>query len=566
MRELLLLLNVKAHSFLKSVFEWKWPTVLKNISSILIFGGFAVGVFILTRGTTIYLLYEAHIGQFLFHRFLSMLLYVFFITINLGNIIVSYATLYRSQEVTFLMGLPIDHAKIFLIKFVDNFFYSSSTLLLIGLAVLLGYGSVYDLPWYHYLFVMFFILLPFMLIAGVMAVIMLMLLMKAAIRVGVKRLLAIIGGLYMGAIYVYFRVVNPVDLVSQVMKHYPDVNEYFGYLDPPMVHYLPNHWVAEYLYWSSTGEPTRAIPFFTLLALTMLALIVLAGLMARRLYYSSWLAASDAHAMGGKRQRKARLRFLEFGQQEYFSPQTNAILKRDILLFVREPSQWLHLLLMLLLLVIFLISISSLELRLSQPFLQAVTYLVIFLFNGFLIASVSLRFVFPAVSLESESFWCVRTSPLSMTRLYLHKFFFALGVVLLVSEVLAIASFSRLVYETHLVVFGSLCTGFIAIALTSLNLGAGTYFALFKEKNPIRVASSQGASLTFLASMIYLTVIVVVLVVPLNRFFESWILFRKPAEHLLYMPTNVVITLSLLVFTLSTGLGLRSLKGDVNNI
>ena len=103
-----------------------------------------------------------------------MILYVFFVTVNMGNIIVCYATLYRSDEVQFLMSVPISHAKIFLIRFVDNFFYSSSTLALIGISALLGYGSYFGVPWYFYLFVTLFVFLPFMVIAGVMAVITLM--------------------------------------------------------------------------------------------------------------------------------------------------------------------------------------------------------------------------------------------------------------------------------------------------------------------------------------------------------------------------------------------------------
>ena len=111
MRELLLIFNMKANSFLKRIFEFKLETVVKDVSSLLIFGGFAVGVFVLSRTVTLYLLQDAHIGQFLFHRFLSMLLYVFFITVNLGNMIVSYATLYRSQEVGFFMALPLTHQR-----------------------------------------------------------------------------------------------------------------------------------------------------------------------------------------------------------------------------------------------------------------------------------------------------------------------------------------------------------------------------------------------------------------------------------------------------------------------
>src|SRR5271169_6266928 len=145
MEQFILLLNVKASTFLKSVTDFRPQSVLKNLSSLFIFGGVAVGVFLLSRAATGYLLMQSHIGLFLFHRFLSMLLYVFFITVNLGNMIVCYATLYKSDEVTYLMGLPVPHHTIFAVKFIDNFFYSSSTLLLLGLALLLGYGSYFSM-------------------------------------------------------------------------------------------------------------------------------------------------------------------------------------------------------------------------------------------------------------------------------------------------------------------------------------------------------------------------------------------------------------------------------------
>src|ERR1017187_263544 len=151
MPQFILILNVKAGAFIKNVTDFRLQSVLKNLSSVLIFGGVALGVFLLSRAATGYLLQQAHIGLFLFHRFLSMLLYVFFITVNLGNMIVCYATLYKSEEVTFLMGLPVPHVTIFAVKFIDNFFYSSSTLLLLGLALLLGYGSYFGMsPWFYF--------------------------------------------------------------------------------------------------------------------------------------------------------------------------------------------------------------------------------------------------------------------------------------------------------------------------------------------------------------------------------------------------------------------------------
>ena len=562
MREILLVLNVKATTFLAGMLDLRIASLLKNLASLLIFGGVAVGVFLVSRGATGYLLQQAHIGLFLFHRFLSMLLYVFFITVNLGNMIVCYATLYKAEEVNFLMGLPLPHHQIFILKFIDNFFYSSSTLLLLGLALLLGYGSYFSMPWYFYLFTLFVVLLPFMLVAGIVAVIALMALIKVASHIGIRWLLAGVVALYLSAIYIYFAVSNPVTLVQEVMKHYPDVNAYFGYLDPPFVRYLPNHWVAEFLYWTVAGDPTRASAGLVTLLGSLLGLMIVAGVLSRVYYYRSWLAASDARTGRSGRPLRFQIRILEFGRPGRLSGQVDSLLRRDFWIFFREPSQWLHLSLMILLLMVFLVSMRSLEVKLAQPFLQTVSYLVVFLFNGFLIASVSLRFVFPAVSLEGSVFWCIRSAPVPLRRVYWQKFLTSFALVFLVAEVLAMASTAMLRDNPVLVAVGALCTGFMALALTSVNLGAGAYFASYREKNPIRVASSQGATLTFLGSLLYLGCVVMILVVPLNRYFEILILRGSSAPSSLVLPVVAVGVLSVLLFLGSTAVGQAALRRD----
>ncbi len=562
MEQFILLLNVKASAFLKSVTDFRPQSILKNLSSLFIFGGVAVGVFLLSRAATGYLLTQAHIGLFLFHRFLSMLLYVFFITVNLGNMIVCYATLYKSEEVTFLMGLPVPHHTIFAVKFIDNFFYSSSTLLLLGLALLLGYGSYFGVsPWFYF-FTFAAVLLPFMLTAGVFAVIVLMLLIRIASRVGIRWLLAGIMIVYLSAIYIYFSAVNPVNLVQEVMKHYPDVNAYFGYLDPPFVHYLPNHWVSEFLYWSVSGEPARATWHLVTLFCILVTLLLTAWMVARAYYYKSWMSASEARSPGSGRSGFLPVRFMEFGREGMLPRPADAFLRRDFWGFFREPSQWLHLLLMFVLLCVFLVSMSSLELRLTQPFLQTISYLVVFLFDGFLVASISLRFVFPALSLEGDSFWCVRSAPVNLRKLYWQKFIGSFLLLVTTAEILSVASTSMLRDSPFLILVGSLCTGFVALGLTALNLGAGAYFATFREKNPIRIASSQGASLTFLAGMVYLGAVVAILVVPLNRYFEILIIRGTTAPGWLLIPIVAVGILTGVVFAGSTGVGLATLRRD----
>jgi hypothetical protein len=222
-----------------------------------------------------------------------MVLFVFFLTINLGNMIVAYSTLYKSDEVGFLLTHPISFEKIFIVKFLDNFFHSSSTLFVVGVAVLAGYGSVFSMPLTFYLFVMVAIVIPFMLLAAALAVTLLLALMKLATKVNARRLIMglLIG--YLALVYFYFRFTNPVQLTEEVMKFYPHVNEYFSQFDPMFVAYLPNHWVADSLYFFVRGDTSAAAPYVIVLILATLGSVLLCLLVANRLYYPTLISSRE---------------------------------------------------------------------------------------------------------------------------------------------------------------------------------------------------------------------------------------------------------------------------------
>ena len=124
MRLFIHIAGFKFLSLFKTLLQPSLPAIVKNVVSVIVFGAFAFGAFYFTRVSVDYLLDTARIGSFLLHRFLSMLLFVYFLSINLGNMIVSYATLYRSSEVQYYLTKPVPHGQLFVLKFFDNFFYS----------------------------------------------------------------------------------------------------------------------------------------------------------------------------------------------------------------------------------------------------------------------------------------------------------------------------------------------------------------------------------------------------------------------------------------------------------
>ncbi len=533
-----------------------------TLAVFIVFGGFFVFVFFLARWATMYFLDTAHIGMFLTHRFLAMVLYVLFVTVNLGNVIVCYATFYRSDEVNFLMALPIRPDRIFLTKFLDNFFTSSVTMVIIGVALLLGYASVFNLPWHFYLFAPVVINLPFLLLSGIIAVVTIVLLISIASRTAARQVMAFSILVYMAAVYGYFRVTNPLELVSQVMRHFPDVNEHFSELDPLVAKYLPNYWVAEFLYWTSSGEPDRASGYALLLNGTTLLAAGVLWLVGRRLYYRSWLGAVENQAVRVTRNGGTRTSFLSFQRRSLPNPQIDALVKRDFWLFFRDPNQWVHFLLMVLLLTVFVASMSALDFSPSKQVTRTASFLTLLLFNGFLVSSVALRFVFPAVSQEGRAFWCIRSAPIILGRVYWQKFLWSLGLVLSVSVSLSIASAILTRQAVVLSNAAAISMASVAVAITSMYLGSGALFAQFKERNPIQVASSRGATLTFLLSMLYLVVVTGVVALPVYQFYALPPQAVESSQGIWYAPLGFVVGLSLLIASVYTYFGLRSLSRD----
>jgi ABC-2 type transport system permease protein len=571
----------------KNLMFWKvsskqdFGTVIKNVGSLVVFGSFAVGAFYFSNFITAYLLEDVRIGLFLFHRFVGMLLFVFFVTINLGNMVVSFSTLYRTPEVNFLLTSPVSYLNIFIIKFLDNFFYSSGTLFMVGFSVLLGYGFYFGMPWHFYLLMMFGVLVPFMFLAACIAVIVLLLLMKLASKVNFRLLVGGIVLFYIGQVYFYFQVSSPVNLVREVMKYYPYVDLYFGSLDPVAVKLLPNFWVSEILYFYVTKNFTAVTGYTALLVLSTAGLFITALVIANAFYYSTWITSLSIKSLT-VRSLEFKNSVFSFGKRSFLAPQTEVILKKEFWQFIREPSQWIHFVVMMALLLIFLSSVSTLNIKLDSPELKAVVYLVVFIFNIFLINSLALRFGFPMLSLEGNAYWSIRSAPISTTRVYWIKFIVIVAFLGFLSIIISWLSNIPYLYARNiageqpntftmvepndgvklLAYFSMITTPVITVTLVSLNFGLGAVYSNFVEKNPIRIASSQGATMTFLLSVVYLVLLLAVYYFPATMVFTAEQKELPPDWSMLKIVLAAVIIPSLVISAVSHAAGIRSLKRD----
>ncbi len=562
MKDVLNILYYKILIFFKVNSPFVFSALLKSVGSGIVYSIFAYGCFIMTSNTIEYLLVNVKIGSFLLHRFVLVVLFIFFIAINVGNMVVSFSTLYKSKEVFHLITKPISFTKLFLIKFLDNFFYSSTTLLLIITAVLLGYGFYFNLGLWFYPFALFLLILPFMFTAGSAGVIILLIVLRLSGKWGIKKVLITVGLIYLASVISFYFISNPIKLVERVFDYYPNIDQYFGFLESGLVKYLPNYWIAESLYWISENKIDRAIPFVYANLITSIFIFGITLFLARIWYYETWLTSLKVNAEL-KNKGNQNKQFFGFHKESLLNGFDESIVKREFLLFFREPSQWLHLLVMMFLITIFISSISGIDiiiLKAYNEYLKTLIYLIVSLFNVFLVASLSLRFVFPLISLEGEALWKIRSAPINFNDLLLKRLIIYFVLIFFIGQL--ISFFSNFQFPVMLSIIAQINAALTTVTLISLNFGMGGIFANYKEKNAIRLASSQGASITFLFTLLYLVMIIVILFIPVSNYFYAIEHGINISVWNLLSTSFVLLVFAIIISSFSIRVGLKSFTKD----
>jgi ABC-2 type transport system permease protein len=174
-----------------------------------------------------------------------------------------------------------------------------------------------------------------------------------------------------------------------------------------------------------------------------------------------------------------------------------------------------------------------------------------------------LRFVYPMMSTEGMSFWTIRSAPIHMRKVFWLKFMFAAIPILIIGELLAFES-QRPFWEFPAVIPVAMSSVFfVSFAIVGLNLGLGSFFSDFRESNPIQIASSQGATLTFLLTIVFLIFLVAALFYPINLYFEAVIKRSVVDTGILFGSAIAVAAVSLVTLLMTSLLGIRSLKRDM---
>ena len=199
---------------------------------------------------------------------------------------------------------------------------------------------------------------------------------------------------------------------------------------------------------------------------------------------------------------------------------TAALVYKETLLMARDWGRLSQLLLLLALIMVYLYNFSvlpSLDNPAATRFLKNTIAFVNIGLAGFVLSSLGVRFLFPAISAEGRAFWVLKGSPVELRRILWVKFFFYLVPMLVLGLFLVIMTNRLLGLELFVSLVSTVTVALLTVGITSLSIGMGVIYADFKVVDPNRAFSGMGGLLTMIYGALAVLTVIVLEAYPVYR-------------------------------------------------
>jgi ABC-2 type transport system permease protein len=350
-------------------------------------------------------------------------------------------------------------------------------------------------------------------------------------------------------------------LAFNVVSDWRVLNRYLGSMGATSFAFLPSYWMSEVLRSISPGEGKSLLSYILALISTTILFLNLVFKLAHRLYYDSWLASAETRGQKKAAVVRAAREISFFKMPKWLKSDFKAVLQKDLRIFIREPAQWAQFTVLLVLLVIYLVNLKYFPTDVKDSYWKTLIGFGNFAFTGFILATLSIRFVFPNISLEGRSFWSIISSPMPIRRLFWVKFWSAFIIFLLISEVLAFFSNIMLGLRGMMMLLTFVSVLLMSISLTSLAVGMGAIFPRFEERNPGKIASSMGGMVATILSLVYVGFMVIIAALPAHRYSLHKMDPAMPFPMFeVSLAMGLMLLLNLTAIIIPLRLGLQSLK------
>jgi ABC-2 type transport system permease protein len=531
-----------------------------DLSRGLLFGGVGLIVFAALFQGSFWLAGHlqdyVELGDYLLRIGLSWLFLTFLSFLAFSGVVTALSTFFLADDLRLLVAAPVAARRLFHARFLRTVVQASWMVVIFLVPMLMGIG------WARCAGIAFYAtavltVVPFAIIPVAAGTAATLLLVNTFPARRARDILMLMGLLFAASLVIVLRVIRPEQLLR--VESLPDLTDFFATLQSPITPLLPSFWAGETIFASLLGG--RDLVHAAALWTTALASIVAVGAASERWHFSGYSRSQEA----------PKARFTHFRSLDVIagalplSTVRRHLLIKDQKIFLRDVSQWSQLLLLLALVLLYLYNFSVLDLQRVQFMSGFIKNIYAFLnlgMAGFVMATVAVRFVFPAVSAEGAAFWIIRSSPISLHDFLWSKFWTGLVPVLVLTEVLTIAANQFLGVDPLLKLISALAIGFMSFALVGLAIGLGARYPRFGG-DPSQVAGSYGGVAFMMQAVLFIIVTIALLGWPSSLYLLHQVRgVPFTTMQLVLMPASLAaaIGLSICVWLASMRSGVRALE------
>lgn len=527
----------------------------------ILFGGIGVGVMGAMFFGAFWLTWQAaqyaELGDYLIRIGLSWLFLTFLSFLAFSGIVAALSTFFLSDDLRLVLAAPVAPRRVFFARFARTVAQAGWMVVVFLVPVLAGIATAKCVsPWF--VLMALATVVPFVIIPIAIGSAMTLLLVNVFPARRARDILMLMGLVFATSIVVLLRFIQPERLLR--VESMPEVTAFFATLQSPITPMLPSFWAGEALFAGLQGGGD--LLHIAALWSTAAAVMVAVGWAFERWHFTGFSKAQEA--------RKARFtqwRVLDrLAGLLPISAVRKHLLVKDLKVFLRDVSQWSQLLLLLALTLVYLYNFRVLDLD-RIPYMSGVLKNLYAFLNlamaSFVMSTVTVRFVFPAVSAEGAAFWIIRTAPISLRDFLWSKFWTGLVPILILTEGLIVAGNELLGVDPFLKRMCAVAVIFMAFALVGLGTGLGARYPRFAADNPSQVAGSYGGVAFMIVAVLFILVMIGLLGWPSSVYLFHQMRNRPiPQGQLMTMVASFGFAAALSIATWLLGMrtGIRALE------
>ena len=507
----------------------------------------AVGLSLLSYRGMRFLYDTAGLGPFLLNRLWFLFLFVVMMMLAVSQLANVYSTLMRAPETRWWMTLPISARTLCRAKWLESSLYSSWAVVLFAAPMWLAYLLVLQAPVWQAWWAPLVFLIPLIGIATACSTILLLGWLRWTGRIAIPREAIPIG--FVAACGLLFWLLGEQRGPGEQDAWFVALQGLLPRMRVAMSWWLPSCWAAAGLQAVIDGDAGQVARTAALLWTT--ALICWRALDHAAAGWLLPVLRRHAHTVEIVPARRASS--TGFRTAAWMRRPLLALLRKDVLLLIRDPMQWSQAVVFFGLLGAYFANIHRLSRLSVEPSWRMAVASLNLACTLLVFGSLAVRFLFPQMSLEGRSLWLLRIAPGGMRLLLASKLYLYGTLAVLLVEGLMALSLSRLGIPMPIRWWLSGVGAMAALTIVWLTVGLGAYWVDVDAQDAARVVSSSNGALALVAMLGYVGAVVAALV-------AAWTEWLHGASGRLVMVTVGLVSASLIAGLVPIQQGLARLE------